>query len=315
MTRRWLAVALGSVALGCTAGPWTIGPAPERDPIPTGPARMRVEMFGGFEKSPPPLQTGSVALLVDSTATMASTSGFGPSRIRSARAAAKRFAEMLPGERELELHVIGNSARARCDTEPERTVGERGGIVDRVGRLRARGRGSLADALGRFSEKDGVGRVVVVSSLADDCKGDLCSAARRLAARGVRLDLVLIGDTEAPPCLAGLSAPELEGAPVPWSTSQRAHFRVESTGDDPAILVCGETGGLPVQMEPGPKSILVELDPPLRIERNFTPGTRWVLQVLDFPNLDPPERQWRWLAEKPPVAAGAPQAGGSTSTP
>lgn len=314
MRKRTIAgVGLAGFLVGCT----TLGPAPAQEPLARGPARMRVEMFGGFEKSPPAVATGGVALVVDATRSMASTSGFGPSRVRAARAAAERFAENLSADATLELHVLGNSSRAKCDTEPERYEGERGGLVQRIGRLRARGRGSLADALGRFSNEDGdgVGRVVVVSSLADDCAGDLCRAARRLASRGVRLDLVLIGDAEAPACLAGLTSPESAAAPVPWRTNPRAGYRVESTGNDPAVLVCGETGGLPVQMEPGRKSIVVNLDPPLRIERNFTPGTRWVLQVLDFPNLDPPERQWRWLAETAPPAAGGSLAAESAVTP
>ena len=33
-----------------------------------------------------------------------------------------------------------------------------------------------------------------------------------------------------------------------------------------------------------------------RVERNFPPGARVVLEVLDFPALDPPERRWRWQA-------------------
>jgi hypothetical protein len=86
---------------------------------------------------------------------------------------------------------------------------------------------------------------------------------------------------------------------------------VERTGPDPAILVCGESGGLPVELAPGPADVVVKLDPPLRISRSFEPGTRWVLQVLDFPDLDPPERQWRWLADPAPVAAPADPAAGA----
>ena len=59
-----------------------------------------------------------------------------------------------------------------------------------------------------------------------------------------------------------------------------------------------------MRLAPGAAAVVVQLDPPLRIVRNFNPGTRWVLQVLDFPGLDPPERQWRWTAGASPEAAG-----------
>ncbi len=41
------------------------------------------------------------------------------------------------------------------------------------------------------------------------------------------------------------------------------------------------------------------------VEREFEPGERWVLEVVDFPALDLGERQWRWRpleeAAKAPV--------------
>jgi hypothetical protein len=44
---------------------------------------------------------------------------------------------------------------------------------------------------------------------------------------------------------------------------------------------------------------VLQLDPPLRLDRSFAPGSRWQLDVLDFPALDPPVREWRWR-ELPP---------------
>jgi len=47
---------------------------------------------------------------------------------------------------------------------------------------------------------------------------------------------------------------------------------------------------------------------PLRVERSFLPGSNLVLQVIDFPALDPRVRKWRWKT----VAADAAQPGASS---
>jgi hypothetical protein len=92
--------------------------------------------------------------------------------------------------------------------------------------------------------------------------------------------------------------------PSPGRSDAPVGFSVESVGADPAVLVCGESGGLPVRLAPGAAAVVVSLDPPLRVESNFEPGTRWVLEVVDFPGLDPPERHWRWKAAVASEAAG-----------
>jgi hypothetical protein len=264
--------------------------------------RIRLELLGGFPAHRDPLPEARVALLVDATASMRAGTDAGPARVIGARAAAERFAASLPLQTPLSLWVLGDDPGARCDAALEPLDGERDELLRAVRRLRARGEGSLAAALRELPGPDegGYERVVAVSALDDGCGGDLCAAARDLVARGVRLDVVHIGSAPAPDCLADVTHGEPEGPPVPWPTAAPVRFHVERRGADPAILVCGESGGLPVEVGPGSADVVVNLDPPLRVPRDFVAGTRWVLQVLDFPGLDPPERLWRWQAESPP---------------
>ena len=55
------------------------------------------------------------------------------------------------------------------------------------------------------------------------------------------------------------------------------------------------SAGCRSRRRPGRGTVVVELDPPLRVEAYFAPGRRHVLQVVDFPALDPETRHWRWL--------------------
>jgi len=110
-----------------------------------------------------------------------------------------------------------------------------------------------------------------------------------------------------PACLrepAGLA----ENAPPPIPPAPPLHFRLEVSQPEPMVVGCSDVGGLPVAAPPGPVTVVVDLDPPLRVEGRFDPGARRLLQVLDFPLLDPPTRQWRWI-ELPPHTASAPGDG------
>jgi len=69
------------------------------------------------------------------------------------------------------------------------------------------------------------------------------------------------------------------------------------------VVGCSDAGGLPVAVPAGRGTVVVELDPPLRVEAYFAAGRRHVLHVLDFPALDPETRHWRWLDENPPAPA------------
>jgi hypothetical protein len=143
--------------------------------------------------------------------------------------------------------------------------------------------------------------VVAWSALRDTCGASLCDAARELARRGGHLDLVVLGAAPVPECLAEIEAQAAREAPAP--PQPPVPFRVERLGREPAVLACSESGGLPVALSAGVARLAVALDPPLVLERSFPAGSRWVLEIVDFPALDPPARHWRWRAVEPPVSA------------
>jgi hypothetical protein len=62
-----------------------------------------------------------------------------------------------------------------------------------------------------------------------------------------------------------------------------------------------------VAVGPGVARLVVGLEPPLVLERGFPAASRWVLEIVDFPALDPPARHWRWRAlAAPKVQRDAP---------
>jgi hypothetical protein len=84
------------------------------------------------------------------------------------------------------------------------------------------------------------------------------------------------------------------------------HYRLEVAQPEPMVIGCSEVGGLPIAAPAGRGTVVVELDPPLRVEATFAPGRRHVLQVIDFPALDPATRHWRWLDAQPVATADEP---------
>jgi len=107
---------------------------------------------------------------------------------------------------------------------------------------------------------------------------------------------------QVPACLretTGLA----ESLPPPTSSDAPVHFRIEVARPEPMVVGCSDAGGLPVAAPVGRGTVVVELDPPLRVEAYFAAGRRHVLQVLDFPALDPETRHWRWVDGKPEAAA------------
>jgi hypothetical protein len=253
-------------------------------------------MWSGFQAGAAPLPPYRSALVVDASRSMSRKNQDGVSHILGARLAAKRFVEAATTRAPLDVFVVAGERAATCDVPAvEPLLGDRAAIGASVGRLRARGKGSLgATLLALADSPDELERVVVVTNLFEECGGDLCSAAAALADRGARLDVVVIGDIVAPDCLGTVHEADVEGAPVPWSSERARRFHVQTTGSDPAILGWGLVNDIPVDVRTGELEVVVDLSPPLRIKREFEAGVGWKLEVLDFPSLDPPERQWRW---------------------
>ncbi|MDH3519057.1 MAG: hypothetical protein OEM49_01255 [Myxococcales bacterium] len=282
---------------------------------PPTPARVRLELLQSAALMST-LTRPRVDILLDVTRSMGAQSNAGPEHQAAARRAAQRLVGALPAGTQVRLHGLGMQEEA-CGTasrvaEAEVARGD-GVLLEQIEAMRSRGEASLAAALLGMLETrevlDEARRVVAFTDLGSECGGDLCAVAPRFAARGVRLDLVVIGDAEVPACLLERldlpdTAPPAGIAPI---RSVRFHVETELAPGIP-LVSCGEAGAGPLTLPPGRGVLTVELDPPLRLERNFSPGIDLVLQLVDFPAADPPVRRWRWQAM--PEAAGAGETDG-----
>lgn len=282
-----------ATALGCSNPP---PPAPASEP-----ALVALEVLRGFEHAPAPQAAPRVVALLDATAAMSRRSPQGVADFAAARAALERWLRALPPGTEVELRAKGGEPTAACASPTRRLAGPDPAsdlsLLASLEGLSPGGDGSIAEALQELAgELDPSHpaplRVVAWSALRDRCGASLCDAAQALARRGARLDLIVLGDAAAPECLADLA---LSGEAAPPAASERPiGFRVERLEPVPAVVGCSEAGGLPVAVPPGPTRLVVALEPPLILERSFPAGTRWTLEVLDFPTLGRDAREWRW---------------------
>jgi hypothetical protein len=284
--------------------------APPLDPATA--ARVSVEVLRGFsaEDIAPLDGTAPVVVLLDATRSMLAPTRHGATHYVAAQRAAVRFANDVAALRPMWLYALGSGPSVDCQPvfrgARAATAAARGPLLEEILAVQPRGEGALATALDGVREElwrsDALlgSRVVVFSDLASDCGGDVCAAAAKLIAGGSRLDVVAIGDTQAPACLrepTGLA----ESLPPPRTVDRPVHFRLEVSSPEPMVVGCSDAGGLPIAAPAGRGTVVIELEPPLRVEAYFAPGRRHVLQVLDFPTLDPATRHWRWL-DTPPDA-------------
>jgi len=306
--RRGFAIFAAAAALACA----------NEAPPSTELARVSVEVLRGFspEDVAPRENTAPVVLLLDATRSMLAPTPEGLTYYAAAQHAATRFANDLPSQRAMWLYALGSSDSPDCQPvfrgSRAPTAAARGPLVEEIASVRPQGEGGLAKALDTVREElwraDALmgARVVVFSDLVPGCGGDICAAATKLLAGGARLDVVAIGEAQAPACLrepTGLS----ESLPPPATGDRPVHYRLEVAKPEPMVVGCSEAGGLPIAAPAGRGAVVVELDPPLRVEAYFAPGHRHVLQVLDFPALDPQTRHWRWVDSRPGTdAPGSP---------
>jgi hypothetical protein len=252
------------------------------------------------EAIPPP----RVAIVLDASASMAAVTREGPAHWTAARRGAERLLGTLPLDREPDLRLLAGAKGAGCQ-DLARAVSGAQAAVEAVTRATPAGKGALAATLTGLAQTASEGgeleRVVVFTRLGEECGGDLCGAARQLVGRDVRLDLVVIGDGTPPACLAEIAQARAASVPAAWQPPAAIPFHVEAESLDPSLRLCGEAQAHPVPVPPGRGTVVVQLDPPLRVERRFEPGTRWRLDVIDFPQLDPPVREWEWRQLPAPV--------------
>jgi hypothetical protein len=293
MRWRWLSAGVSLLCVCCAACA-TRAPAP---------ATLRVELL-----REPALPTDAlhprVEIVVDATASMHASTRDGIEHLAAARYAAQRLLRRLPEDSETSLFALGGQA-STCEDPVSTPIGaEAGGRADQMRSLdglRPRGEASFANALReRVEASEGEARsrrVVGITDLAPDCGADWCSLVPAFAKRGVRLDLIVMGSAEVPACLAE----SLESAPADPAQASAppapVDFSVESgAAGGGSNAVHGVADGPAVTLAPGHGTLVLQLDPPFRIDRQYPAGADLVLQVLDFPNRVPPVRRWRWVA-------------------
>ena len=278
-------------------------------------ARVSVEVLRGFsaEDLAPRETAAPVVMLLDVTNSMGEPTRQGASHWVAAQRAAARFANELPSQRAVWLYELGAAPASGCQNvfrgARAKDVTARGTVIEEISALAPKGEGALAEALQTVHDElwrsDALlgARVVVFSDFVPECGGDLCAAAARLITGGARLDVVALGEMQVPACLrdtTGLA----ESLPPPATADRPVHFRIEVAKPEPMVVGCSDAGGLPVAAPVGRGTVVVELDPPLRVDAYFVAGRRQVLQVIDFPGLDPKTRHWRWADATPDSTPG-----------
>jgi hypothetical protein len=254
-------------------------------------AMIAVEWLGGFPKPPPPAQ--NVELLLD-VSTSEKASEHGLAHFEAERLAALRLVDALPETASIGVSVLGarsGECRSSQALAASPAGGSRAQLRQRIASLEPAGEGSLAQALEVLAAAGRAQRVVAFSDLGGECGGDLCAAAAALVGSGTRLDLVVVGNAAPPACLADLAF-DVNAPPKDAATPV---FRIEVPGEGaPVRMAEGYADGRPVPVPAGSGLLVLDVDPPIRIGPiHFTPATLTRVQVLDFPRLDVPVREWR----------------------
>jgi hypothetical protein len=260
-------------------------------------------VWGGFAADPvQPLEPLRIEVLVDQSASMQTPMAVGPTRGEVARTAAARFVLGVSDAGTVRLSEIGGAGHCA----PPRPIARSESAATRVemaatlASLEHGGEGSVALALAYMADAIRIRgeptRVVAFTDLAEACGGDLCAGIADLEAVGASLDLVVIGDAAIPACVAASERAPGPGDLPPTVGARHPTFRVlraEGGGE----VVEGVVGDPPVEVVAEPVLVIVDLDPPLQLGPvRLTPDALTRLEILDFPQLQPRVREWRWEA-------------------
>jgi Ca-activated chloride channel family protein len=139
-------------------------------------------------------------VIFDSSGSMTRPAG-AESRIVAAKRVMTEFLSALPDGMPLGLTIYGHRRPRDCrDIENVRPISpiDRSGLIEmsgRIGALQARGETPIAqtliDAIPLFGGRRG--RILLVTDGREECGGDVCAAAQRLAAAGISLRVDIIG--------------------------------------------------------------------------------------------------------------------------
>jgi len=291
----------------------------------TAPARIRLESYRGLpspEQRPTALPP-RVDVLVDLTESMGRPGKGAGTRASAAYSRASDLLLSLPQGTEITLRAQGHQGEKACAL-PERLAGPavptlRMAFVRQLEGLGPRSEGSLPAALERIRldlERERAvrrTRVVLLTDLDSQCGGDLCAEARALAEAGGALEVIALGETPVPPCLAELRPGRSDGGrQSPRFVPPPPRFVIHAVGagargHDSTPVARGRAGDGAVEVPAGMIEIVVDLDPPetvgpFRVE----PGGSALVRLLDYPQTDPPARIWRVEREGEPVGRAFP---------
>lgn len=154
----------------------------------------------GFAAGAQTQDTSPMLVIFDSSGSMTRPAG-AESRIVAAKRVMTEFLSNLPEGMPLGLTIYGHRRPRDCrDIENVRPITpiDRGGLIEmsgRIGALQARGETPIAQTLIESIPLFGgrPGRILLVTDGREECGGDVCAAARRLAAAGISLRVDIIG--------------------------------------------------------------------------------------------------------------------------
>lgn len=337
-----LALAAALFAAGC-ANP----PAQE---VESGAGQVAVDVYGGLGGPAPAAGGGSKRLevVLDVSSSMLERSRDGSPHVDAARAGANDLVYSVRDGMEIAVRALGN-VPANIAAEPGPNEGpsrnhcvpsqrivdpvvteRREPIAERISDVSVASESSLASALDSvrrdliLESASSRTRVVVFSDLDDSCGGDLCKAASALVDSGAWLEIVPIGRSNPPECLAALRPTSATPFVDSRFRVKPPTFRVEGArGPSPKapVLATGETGGVPVTVPAGLVTVHVGLDPPEEVGPFMVrPGELARIRVLDAFDAALPTRVWRvergvepvGRAFPPPPDVGTAAAGGPT---
>lgn len=275
--------------------------------------QLSVDVWSGFRQRPAVSggEPERVEIVLDVTTSMAASAPGRPPRHAAARTAALRLATALPPETPLGVRALGitkgdDDCGDALSLRRDARAADSSALASLLATMRPASESSLADALLAMAAELGDDlqgtRVVVFSDLGSECGGDLCAAADALVGGGARLDLVLLADVTVPQCFAGLSpagpprAAELDAQPTPPPYRVQADATGSEEGGE--VIARGSSDGSRLTLRPGSATIVLEATPPAVIgPLVLEAGKHTRVQVLDFPTLEPPTREWSWDSE------------------
>jgi len=285
VNRSLATVVIASICAACAAG---IGDAlNELPPVRPGASEIQVEVYRGV--MPASLPTPSQHLLIDVTPLL--EPGDPPDADADLSPLAKRMVtrlELAPEPEPSKLHAFtrtgGPTDATTCESDPSRESFASAALETLATNLRS---GSTLDGM----------RLTLATDFSVECAERLCESAARLIDEGAWLDFVQFGSGPVPTCIGKLRPTPREPASLGAAFAPSPPtFRIETAlpAGAPRTLARGTAQGPPIEVGPGYRTVVVELNPEERIGPvRLVPGQRARIRLMDFPLSAPDQRQWQ----------------------